>query len=202
MSGDGVDDVDIPSVFMKNEHAHFLFTTWQEWKEVLVRLASDGGGGGKGEEGKDRTFESEFGTFKANPKGFAEYQQKLLGSIKTKDIKGDLKEDVEKFIRQELQRLSSSQGDKVGGVDLQNFLSGTTGEKEAGQEVAELVGGAGDSSAVVSEGDDADLSGDGDGIGPSPPGGGAGSDGVCASGGSGGLLSPPPQSLKGGGGGG
>lgn len=104
MSGDGVEDIDIPSVLMKNDHALFLLATLKQSGEVVVRLAANDEEKTDKTEEKIQTFTSDFGTFKDNAEGRAEHTIKFLESIKTEGLTEDQKGEVEKLVAKELER--------------------------------------------------------------------------------------------------
>ena len=109
MSGDGVEDVTIPSVFMRHEQALLLLQTWKEMRgDVLVRLAPsiEGEGGESGQkEGEEFQKGAGDGVVQGDGvpdmPGIRKYQQEMLEGID----QSSLSEEVRGVVARELRRV-------------------------------------------------------------------------------------------------
>ena len=141
MSGDGVQDVEIVSVFMKHQDAQFLISTWQERGEVALSLLPDLEAARKKYEQKSSTESEQKSSTEHEEELSTENEQKLtsgfdavdfgrlnkeqmdfIETINSDTLQGDLKESVEKFISEEVEKMREQ---KVSNLkrDVEKFIA-------------------------------------------------------------------------------
>ena len=143
MSGDGVEDVTIPSVFMKQADAQFLLTVLMESPEAtaVVKLSpkNEGGrieeGGGKGGEDRVRMKDGVLRVDTSSAQTVEEVSQnlqKLLEGLDPDILTDKLKNSVAKEL-QKLKSLDAGQSVTESALDLlKSVVYGGEGSGEAG----------------------------------------------------------------------